>query len=904
MCRSYWSSIAVSLLVLVFTGCSGGADKRTNPTPRPSVAYQTNTVGPGAACPNGGVQVNVGIDDNGNGTLETTEIDGTEYVCHGAPGVDGKTSLVSITPEAAGVNCVAGGLRVRSGLDANDNGTLDAPAEVETTEYVCNGVNGTDGAPSLVRTSAVSAGPRCATGGYLLEAGIDDDRNGTLDDPEVDASAYVCNPGATSLVRVIAEPAGSHCPAAGVVVQSGTDDDGDGTLAAGEVDSSEYVCNGQSAPEPAAITPLPLIIANDMALFNGTLDTADRRLSDGTRAELYSFTMAQAGTVDLSSIPGGAVEFHVFTTACLSSSDLETWSTCFVGRATPKVRLDSGNYVLLVKGTETAYLWGSTPYQAILRRIARTAIGGATISEHILAGRSALQDGLVSSSTDDFLRAIEHYQAAAALINLDPTATAADLNRARFYGGLTRIAILLQPYSDLVAGNGLNDVGDLLDGFGLGGTPFQRSNLETIDLTTCTDTTQCGYYGCWSTSHCEPKQLSTDSPRGQEVQAFLRDHVSNGLRSALTLLEAVDAGLVSQIVDQGHVVQLDYADALFARAIAHGMLAAIQIQQSYDLDADLDEVQTNASLRDDRGSHVYDQYKFLQEYPFFLKLKSAASLPQARTDALAAIDAFRLALQALRAETDDQSDDLITISDETCYWNGYTTVCTPLYNPAAKIADLDADLVEARAALDAPGNYTFTMDTPADTTDDVTVNASAFFAGVDLRSKLPVRFDLGPQHDRPGLFPDTTFGGVLVSSPSNVNEDLDADGSPDLLNDTYTKFFGSYFAGNTFWAPYYGYCSWDPYLGYTCFNSWGPLTFAATGNTFTFFNQYEMTTNPGTYSYSGNVLTLTFDAALGGMIKTVTVTADEIRRDGFGHQTLFRDEYGTITYSSWDWWHR
>src|SRR6266498_4256325 len=108
MRHSYWSSIAVSLLVLAFTGCSGGADKRTNPTPRPSVAYQTNTVGPGAACPNGGVQVNVGIDDNVNGTLETTEIDGTEYVCHGAPGVDGKTALVSITPEAARVNCVAG----------------------------------------------------------------------------------------------------------------------------------------------------------------------------------------------------------------------------------------------------------------------------------------------------------------------------------------------------------------------------------------------------------------------------------------------------------------------------------------------------------------------------------------------------------------------------------------------------------------------------------------------------------------------------------------------------------------------------------------------------------------------------------------------------------------------------
>ena len=40
-------------------------------------------------CPNGGVIIEYGIDENGNGTLEDTEVDGQHVVCHGRNGVDG-----------------------------------------------------------------------------------------------------------------------------------------------------------------------------------------------------------------------------------------------------------------------------------------------------------------------------------------------------------------------------------------------------------------------------------------------------------------------------------------------------------------------------------------------------------------------------------------------------------------------------------------------------------------------------------------------------------------------------------------------------------------------------------------------------------------------------------------------
>ena len=41
-------------------------------------------------CPNGCVQIDYGVDDDASGALENAEIDGTEYVCHGAPGSSGE----------------------------------------------------------------------------------------------------------------------------------------------------------------------------------------------------------------------------------------------------------------------------------------------------------------------------------------------------------------------------------------------------------------------------------------------------------------------------------------------------------------------------------------------------------------------------------------------------------------------------------------------------------------------------------------------------------------------------------------------------------------------------------------------------------------------------------------------
>ena len=120
----------------------------------------------GVNCATGGVKLEFGPDVNGNGLLDAAEIVPalTQYVCNGAAGTagtqgpvgltgpqgvagangtNGLNALVKTTVEPAGANCVAGGTKVETGLDANNNGVLDlGEINAAQTTYVCNGAGG------------------------------------------------------------------------------------------------------------------------------------------------------------------------------------------------------------------------------------------------------------------------------------------------------------------------------------------------------------------------------------------------------------------------------------------------------------------------------------------------------------------------------------------------------------------------------------------------------------------------------------------------------------------------------------------------------------------------------------------------------------------------------------------
>jgi alpha-tubulin suppressor-like RCC1 family protein len=111
----------------------------------------------------------------------------------GVNGAPGAASLVDVTPVAPGAQCPAGGYEVQAGVDGNGNGVLD-PSEVQSTEYVCNGAGGQGGVAgpgSTVEVTPVPPGSQCPAGGYKVQV------NGP--DGGVESTSYVCNGAAPSV---------------------------------------------------------------------------------------------------------------------------------------------------------------------------------------------------------------------------------------------------------------------------------------------------------------------------------------------------------------------------------------------------------------------------------------------------------------------------------------------------------------------------------------------------------------------------------------------------------------------------------------------------------------------------------------------------------------------------------
>jgi DNA-binding beta-propeller fold protein YncE len=165
----------------------------------------------------------------------------------GDDGAGGQTPAALVDIVDAGSQCPHGGVEIFYGLDRDSSGTLEA-GERERSELACNPA---PDLTALVRIDAEPAGARCPFGGRAVHSGVDQSRDGTLQDGEIAATEYVCDPAPApapaSLVRVDAEPAGARCPFGGRAVHSGVDQDRDGTLQDGEITATEILCD-QRAP--------------------------------------------------------------------------------------------------------------------------------------------------------------------------------------------------------------------------------------------------------------------------------------------------------------------------------------------------------------------------------------------------------------------------------------------------------------------------------------------------------------------------------------------------------------------------------------------------------------------------------------------------------------------------------
>lgn len=226
------------------------------------------------------------------------------------------------------------------------------------------------GAPSIAYAAVtVAAGAQCANGGTRVDMGVDDNRNGQLDPAEIDASEYVCNgaPGEASLVRVTPELPGAHCGSGGILIEAGVDSDRDGVLEPAEIAASEYVCDGTRPSVAPALTPVAFD-GEDVA-FVGTLAFGDYLLGDETRADFYAFTTTAPGIADAFATGPDAdrLELVLFDAACRTLPDVADWGGCYAGRATDAPSLPAGSYVLMVKGAASTRAWETIRYRGVLR---------------------------------------------------------------------------------------------------------------------------------------------------------------------------------------------------------------------------------------------------------------------------------------------------------------------------------------------------------------------------------------------------------------------------------------------------------------------------------------------------------------------------------------------------------
>src|SRR5262249_27224790 len=137
--------LAGAVAAVLFAGCTGdtGGTALVATTPEP----------PGAHCANGGTRLETGVDANMNGVLDPGEVNASEttYICNGS---SRRPTLVKTSPQPPRPHCPSGGVKIEMGVDANGNGLLD-PSEVNPaqTTYVCGGTPG----PSATSTGLAIA---------------------------------------------------------------------------------------------------------------------------------------------------------------------------------------------------------------------------------------------------------------------------------------------------------------------------------------------------------------------------------------------------------------------------------------------------------------------------------------------------------------------------------------------------------------------------------------------------------------------------------------------------------------------------------------------------------------------------------------------------------------------------
>jgi hypothetical protein len=405
----------------------------------------------------------------------------------------------------------------------------------------------------------------------------------------------------------------------------------------------------------------------------------------------------------------GSNDANVFSLDAQTTLDLG-----FVDTSSPN---EHGKAIPTNDPSENAAFIARTPANPVIPRgLNEPVLAGLTADQMVSNGLKALTSGWVIGARAWFSGAVD-------TVGTGASSTAADT--ARLFYALTRVAAV--GFDTLPDGDAtdLDSAADFLDQLGVANDEV-RGNWHLIAL---------------------PSPLPADSPTSNDLRNFLYTTVGAEMTGAIENLDAIGSSFTTVLtnpIDQSEV-EVDYSDVLVLRGALKSMLAAIAVLRAYDLDADVDTIVNTAVTAE----------TFVASDATFLTLNDRTKLAEAKARlASGAIDDLKAAINSVRAETDNQSNDLITLDT--------------LEDPTG---------AEALAFLDSVAQ---SIASGATAVGDKTLDLKRFFdTGVDFRSPVNLLPALAG-NDVAGLLPDPTFAGVVVSP--DLNEDRSpADGIPDVL---------------------------------------------------------------------------------------------------------------------------
>ena len=242
----------------------------------------------GANCQASGSRVEVGLDLNKNNVLDLDEVTETSYLCNGingngTTGAAGFNSLIDFEYEVAGANCPNGGTKLISGLDKNNNNLIELE-EITDTSYICYAQDMTSLMVTLANVTTEPVGLNCPAGGDKIDTGIDNNNDNILQDSEIDETVYSCNTYTeyTQLTDVL-NATSTECLHGGFISHTGLDTNDNGTLESSERTKSTKQCQANAAPTMSL--PSNNIIANENTVLNYVIELSD---SDGDSLSISS----------------------------------------------------------------------------------------------------------------------------------------------------------------------------------------------------------------------------------------------------------------------------------------------------------------------------------------------------------------------------------------------------------------------------------------------------------------------------------------------------------------------------------------------------------------------------------------------------------------------------------------